>query len=141
MVVEVRQEEWDPVTGEMVVLFFSVFAERLALHNAMRFSTSFLFLSSFARAMAGPHYIYGNVYYVAPCAIREASETADPSLLLCEADTYTLSSTFSWTTRPLQGAGLCQEFTASPYLFFLNTERLLIKTLVLLGKIFRSQCL
>lgn len=94
----------------------------LAQCNAIRFCTSFLFLFSFARATAGsrPHYVYRNVHYIAPRATRVSSETTDPSLLLCEADAYALPSTFSWTARPLQGAGLCWEFTASQHLCFLN---------------------
>lgn len=90
----------------------------------MRFCTSFLFLFSFARAMAGsrPHYIYGNVHDIAPHATRVSSETADPSLLLRETDTYALPSTFSWTAGPLQGARLCWEFTATPYLCFLHRD-------------------
>lgn len=55
-----------------------------------------------------------------PSYKRVSSETADPSFPLCEADAYALPSLLSWTARPLQGAGLCWKFTASPHLCFLN---------------------
>ena len=83
----------------------------------------FLLLLSVARAMVGsrPCYVYRNFHCTAARAAGVSSETADPSLLLRETDAYALPSRSSQMARPLQGAGLCWEFTlASPHPCFLD---------------------